>query len=364
MKKRATTIIVDDSAMYRDLLRQCLGADARVELVSQASSGKLAIPRVRYYQPDFVILDQEMPDLTGLEALKLIREISPATRVLMFCSPSIEGAGLALRALQEGATDFIAKPDGTSAEAISEYIRIHVVAKIVELSLERSDAAAPGAALPAAAPGAASRPARRRSVLPATLCAIGISTGGPVALRRLLSQLPDGMAGSLLIVQHMPPVFTAQLANSLQAVSKLKVTEALDGDILESGHVYIAPGGRQMLLKQKGAANVIAITDDPPVDACKPSVNVLFSSIAKLPAAKETIAVIMTGMGNDGTRGLRELKAAGAFVAAQNRESCVVFGMPSAPIAEGIADEVGDVDQIARCIASALSPGGFIAKRG
>lgn len=352
MKKPATTIIVDDSAMYRDLLRQCLGADARVELVSQASSGKLAIPRVRYYQPDFVILDQEMPDLTGLEALKLIREISPATKVLMFCSPSVEGASLALRALQEGATDFIAKPNGSSTEEITEYIRVNVVEKIVELALQRPDPAP-----------AAVRTAPKRSIHSATLCAIGISTGGPVALRSLVSQLPAEIRGAILIVQHMPPLFTAQLANSLQAVSKLKVTEARDGDILENGHVYVAPGGKQMLLRQKGGVSVIAITDDPPLQACKPSVNVLFSSIAKLPAAKDTIAVIMTGMGNDGTQGLRELKAAGSFVVAQSRESCVVFGMPAGAIAEGIADEAGDVDHIARCITAALS-GGISVKRG
>ncbi len=353
MKEKVTVLTVDDSALYRDLLRQCLSGEPRIELISQASSGKLAIPRVRYYKPDFVILDQEMPDLTGLEALRIIKEVSPETRVLMFCSASAEGADLALRALQEGAVDFIAKPAADNVEEISEYIRANVVEKIVELGL---------AARPLDRPV---QPVvlRRKAVSPVSLCAVGISTGGPVALRRLLSLLPATLRGCILIVQHMPPIFTAQLASSLQLITKLKVKEAADGDILENGRVYIAPGGKQLLVRQRGGTYECAVTDDPPLYNCRPSVNVLFSSIARLPIVRESMAVIMTGMGNDGTEGMKELKEKGALLVAQNKESCVVFGMPSQPIANGWIDEVGDIDQIARSMATVMSGGELLAQR-
>lgn len=356
MKEAITVLTVDDSALYRDLLRQCLTADARIELISQASSGKLAIPRVRYYKPDFVILDQEMPDLTGLEALRIIKEVSPETRVLMFCSASTEGADLALRALQEGAVDFIAKPAADGAEEISDYIRANVIEKIVELSeplmrvVERPQTSPPVAV-------------KRRANAPVSLCAVGISTGGPVALRRLLSLLPSGLRGCILIVQHMPPIFTAQLAASLQLITKLKVKEAAHGDPLEHGRVYIAPGGKQLSVRQRGGGYECAVTDDPPLYGCRPSVNVLFSSIARLPIARESMAVIMTGMGNDGTEGMKDLKEKGTLLLAQSKESCVVFGMPSQPIANGWIDEVGDIDQIARSVIHVMSGGELLAQR-
>ncbi|MCE9598125.1 MAG: chemotaxis-specific protein-glutamate methyltransferase CheB [Spirochaetia bacterium] len=340
MTERISVMIVDDSSMYRELLRAALSEDRRIEVIAQAVNGKLAIPRVKHYKPNFIILDQEMPEMTGLETLRQIRQLAPETRVIMFCSPSREGADVALTALHEGAVDFVTKPNSDNLKPFAQYVRDTIIEKIVHLahSNPRITPVAP-AVLP-----------RRSPVQSYKLCGIGISTGGPVALRQLFSTLSPRIKGPILIVQHMPPIFTKQFAESLDRIGTLRVKEAAHGDALVAGTAYIAPGGKQTRVIQTAGVLKLEVTDDPPLYNCRPSVNVLFSSMAALPGVRESIAVIMTGMGNDGYEGMKALRQGGAMLMAQSQKSCLIYGMPSQPTEEGLIDETGDVEHISRRI--------------
>ncbi|MBI3394582.1 MAG: chemotaxis-specific protein-glutamate methyltransferase CheB, partial [Spirochaetia bacterium] len=293
-----TVIIVDDSQVQRNLIRQVLSNEPGIEVVSQASNGRLALPRVRHYRPDLVILDQEMPEMTGLELLSVICSDYPDTGVIMYCSNTRESARVTLRALEMGALDFIAKPsmltDGYADP--TEYIKSVLVPRIKALAKRR----------------APHKPHANRSDVIHTpfihthdttdVCAIGISTGGPAALRQLFERLPRGLNGSLLIVQHMPPLFTGFLAESLDSIGGIRAVEAKDGMTIEKGTAYIAPGGSHMTVEPSGVT--LQITDTEAELNCKPSVNILFRSVARAYGPR-ALGVIMTGMGNDGCDGLR-----------------------------------------------------------
>ncbi|MBL8018266.1 MAG: chemotaxis-specific protein-glutamate methyltransferase CheB [Leptospirales bacterium] len=340
MIQKISVMIVDDSSMYRELLRSALSDDSRVQVIAQAVNGKLAIPRVKHYKPDFIILDQEMPEMTGLETLREIRRLAPESRVIMFCSVSKEGADIALKALQEGAVDFVTKPGPDNDKSFGQYVRETIIERIVQLGQDAKRVSTP-------------EPVKRKPSAIASsfrLCGIGISTGGPVALRQLFGALSPRIKGSILIVQHMPPVFTKQFAESLDRIGTLRVKEAEDGDLVAPATAYIAPGGKQTRVVQAGPTFKLQVSDDPPLYNCRPSVNVLFSSMAALPAVRDTMAVIMTGMGNDGYEGMRSLRKNGAMLLAQSEKSCLIFGMPSQPVEEGLVDDVGDIDHISRQI--------------
>ncbi|HPH02125.1 MAG TPA: chemotaxis-specific protein-glutamate methyltransferase CheB [Spirochaetota bacterium] len=342
-RKKIRVMIVDDSLVFRTLLRDVLGDDGRIEVVTQAVNGKLALPRIRHYQPDIVILDQEMPELNGLETLELLHKDFPEIGVIMFSSHTVEGARVTIRALELGALDFVTKPDPAKGDAAA-YIRRTLIPLVVELS--DIGVAWPAGQKEVQATGEPA-PVTKGIFGACTCCALGISTGGPAALHILVPKLSVSIRGPVVIVQHMPKLFTKQLADSLDGISKVHVVEGADGMTLEKGTVYIAPGGLQMEVVQgrDGAAR-LRVFDGPAENNCKPAVNVLFRSVAKTYGGK-ALGVIMTGMGNDGYEGLQVMKSQGSLVLGQSEKSCLIFGMPAQATREGIVDDSLDIDGLA-----------------
>ncbi len=383
--EKIPVMLVDDSSIIRAILREVLNEDPEIDVGAYASNGRLALPRIRHYNPRVVILDYEMPEMNGLETLKAIREEHPNMAVIMFSSHTVTGAKITLQALDIGASDFVPKPEFSGDEDPREYIRANLLPRIKALggaggkaggdngaatntgspsnsasNAETGGGPAVSGPPPAQTAGpsiAAVESARRKRppgspmALPGkfNLCAIGISTGGPPALRELLGLLPESLNGSVVITQHMPPLFTEQLAVSLDRDSALTVHEARDGQSVKRGHVYIAPGGYHMLLQAEKDHIAVKLDESPPYQHCKPSVNLMFGSLVDL-MPRKTLTVIMTGMGRDGYEGIQKLHEAGSYILAQSRASCVVYGMPANPTEEGLASESHDVKGLAKRI--------------
>ncbi len=346
---KITVIIVDDSDIYRILLFKLLSQEKDIEVISLARSGQLALPRVRHYKPDIVILDMEMPDLDGLKTLEIIRKESPDSRVIMFCSKTPESAKQTIKALELGAKDFVTKPEANSNISVEDYILQKLITKIKAIGRHKVEK------LDESKEANIEKPVSRVSQKGKyDVCAIGISTGGPDALRALLPSLPQNLDGSIFIVQHMPPYFTKQLAESLNSISQLRVVEGADKMKVEKGFIYIAPGGKHMIVKRDANLECsIGIIDIEPEESCKPSANILFRSIATV-YGQSAVAIIMTGMGQDGYKGFIELKKSGAYLLAQNEDSCLVFGMPMLPIKEKLVSEIHNIrglsDSIVRLV--------------
>lgn len=342
-------LIVDDSEVYRLFLRQALATEPDIEVVSVASNGRLALPRVNHYKPEIVLLDYEMPELDGLATIPEIKKLSPQSRIIMFSSHTTKGARLSLQALELGADDFITKPAGALGGNVAAELKDRIIERIRAFTQRHEPAATPARTVVAAPPPRLNLKARKSF----RYCVIGISTGGPPALRRLFRLIPPDIRGSILVVQHMPPIFTAQLAESLNEESRLKIVEAAHGLKVEPATVYIAPGGKQMKLEPGGTGAVIRIEESDPAELCKPSVNILFNSAAEY-FATDTLAVIMTGMGEDGYLGMKNLAARGAYLMAQDAADCVIFGMPAKPVRDGIVSESHNVEGLAAKITEYL----------
>lgn len=345
--KKISVLIVDDSLTYRTFLREALSSDPRIDIVSIASNGVVALPRVRHYRPDFIILDHEMPEMTGLEALREIRRIHPDGQVIMFSSHTTEGARITIEALKEGATDFVTKPEPGRNETPVEYIRRKLLSRIIKLAdavkkpiLQQMTEPATVHSPPPTVPPAQARPSSF------DVAAIGISTGGPVALRKLFHCFPRPLKGALLIVQHMPPVFTRQLAENLGDESVIPTIEAAEGMKIEAGKAYLAPGGYHLGVQRRGDGVYARILDTEPENSCKPSADVLFRHVADV-YGRRAVGIIMTGMGYDGYKGMIEMQKQGSYLIAQSRESCLVYGMPSRPSEEKIVHEDLSIEGIA-----------------
>lgn len=372
MSDKIKVILVEDSTTFRELVKNVLEEHPQIEVVSQALNGKVAIPRIRHYEPDVLVLDQEMPEMSGLDLLQEIKGKYPNMGTIMLSAHTTQGARLTIRCLEQGAWDFITKPSFTSDGDPSEYIRRKLIPRVLEFYRIRQRKIAstattkeseipPGTVLPARTlptgtwdANAVSTPQKPfpkiQRHMPPGFCkafGIGISTGGPVALRELFSNLKKPLRGPIFIVQHMPPVFTKQLAESLNEISKVTVLEAQDGMTPLPNNAYVAPGGKHMVVEDKGGGNYrIRITDDPPEENCKPSVNVLFRSLGETYGSKLGCA-IMTGMGMDGYFGIKDIREKHSYILAQSRESCLIYGMPDKPTSEGLVDEVLDTKGIA-----------------
>ena len=346
---------------------------ADVEVVGAACTGQEALAQIGPLAPDLLTLDVRMPGGDGIEVLRELRRSRSPARAIMVSSLTANGAQVTTDALLEGAFDFILKPSGADADANRTALRAALDEKISAFrdSLRgrvfRRVApvwAEPGDHVPPAAPALES--AGQADELPVLACEavlIGTSTGGPVALREVLPQLPGDLAVPVLIVQHMPAQYTHSLAERLNQASQIEVVEACDGMVLEPGFAFIAPGGRQMKIASRNGRNVICITDDPPENSCRPSADYLFRAAADV-FAGPAVAVVLTGMGRDGTEGCRELKKKGAFVIAQHPEGCVVYGMPKSIVDEGLANRVVPLERIAGLIAALVRAGGGREKRG
>lgn len=363
-------LVVDDSVVFRRVVSEALERIPGIQVAGTASNGRKAVQQVLELRPDLVTLDIEMPELDGLQVLEALRDAQCDAGIIVLSGLTVRASALTVKALELGAFDFITKPaaDGIeqSKELVLEALRPRVNAlsrrREIQALLRQPGGGKSAASRPAAAPCTqpaprAAEPAAKQWVSrKPDMVLIGVSTGGPNALARLLPGIPKDIGVPILIVQHMPPIFTASLAESLAAKCGIRVREARAGEALEANTAYIAPGGRQMRIASGGGSAVIQVTDDPPENNCRPAVDYLFRSAANQFPGR-SMAVILTGMGSDGVLGLRLLKRHGCHVIAQDEASCVVYGMPRAAVDAGVVDTVLPLDQIARRITAQVRGG-------
>ncbi len=360
-------LVVDDSLIFRKVVRDSLASIAGVEVVDVARDGISAIEKIRTLRPDVVTLDVEMPGMDGLQVLEELQRQSIDTNVIMISSLTSRGAETTTRALAIGAFDFILKPNHESLEANTHELqtelarRIEVLRRRMGRAPMRSVVATPlrrasqtdlatrcdRSSLHETSNDVADLAASEKLNLHA-IC-IGISTGGPKALNEMLPKLTASINVPILIVQHMPALFTKTMAEGLDRQCKLTVVEAADGMRLRGGHVYIAPGGRQMKVGGYPGAWTTEITDAAPIKSCRPSVDYLFASAAEQ-FRSQVLGIIMTGMGDDGVDGCRAIAAKGGTVWTQDKESCAVYGMPRQVVDAGLADRVLPLSMMDRWI--------------
>lgn len=323
-------LIVDDSALYRLLLRDVLGSIPGCSVVGHAKNGKEALERIEELDPHLVTLDVEMPDMSGIEVLRAMHTRHYRAKAVMVSRFTDAGAQTTTDALLEGAFDFILKPSGKDPSANKACLQRELAEKLT--AFREGFRSSPASKLEVAA----------AALAPSWSCAavlIGASTGGPEALRLLLPALPADLPVPVVVVQHMPPQFTHSLAERLNGLSGLEVIEAKHGMPLVAGRVFVAPGGRHLKLAGPKGQVTIHLTDDPPENSCRPAVDYTLRSACDSLEGK-ALAVILTGMGRDGLQGSGELKQLGGRVVAQHADGCTVFGMPKAIIEAGLADRV------------------------
>ncbi|SEM72499.1 two-component system, chemotaxis family, response regulator CheB [Pseudomonas sp. ok272] len=367
-------LVVDDSGFFRRRVSEILSADPNIQVVGTATNGKEAIDQALALKPDVITMDYEMPMMDGITAVRHIMQRCP-TPVLMFSSLTHEGARVTLDALDAGAVDFLPKnfedisrnPEkvkqllcekvhsiSRSNRRLSTYSAPAPVAAPAPAATSASSFASPAPARPApvAAPvrtpaASPSSPAPKRKSY--KLVAIGTSTGGPVALQRVLTQLPSNFPAPIVLVQHMPAAFTKAFAERLDKLCRISVKEAEDGDILRPGLALLAPGGKQMMIDGRGAVRILP--GDERLNY-KPCVDITFGSAAKSYGDK-VLAVVLTGMGADGREGARLLKQSGSSIWAQDEASCVIYGMPMAIVKANLADAIYDLDEIGKHLVGA-----------
>jgi two-component system chemotaxis response regulator CheB len=337
-------LVVDDSSFFRRRITEFLNADPNIEVIGQAYDGLDGVEKVKQLNPDVITMDIEMPNMDGISAVKKIREIK-STPILMFSTLTHDGAKATFDALDAGATDFLPKRFEDIAAEKSDAIKI-LCERVVSISKKSTRVNGTKIKIPEAIKNVGSTATCKGF----QLAAIGASTGGPAAVEKVLKKLPANYPLPILLTQHMPASFTGAFAERLDKVSAINIKEAEDGDLLEAGHAYIAPGGKQMHLEKQGRRYVIKIKDATADTIYKPSVDITFNSIAETYQGR-VLAIVMTGMGNDGCQGAKLLREKGATVWAQDEASCVVYGMPMAIAKENLADKVMSDDEIGIALA-------------
>lgn len=344
---RPRVLVVDDSAVVRGLVARWIEADSRLEVAATCADGEQAVKRAGELQPDLVVLDVEMPRMDGLTALPLILKAAPKARVIMASTLTLKGGEVTLRALSLGAADYAPKPEAGKVAGAETY-RAELLQKLLAL--------APGASRPAASarPVPAPAPRPRSFTMPGKteLMVIGSSTGGPQALREVATVLPRDARCPIVIVQHMPKLFTAILAEHLSKVG-LPAREAIDGEVLQAGRIYVAPGDFHLTVRGAPGAFTAHIDQSPPVNFCRPAVDPLFASAAEA-AGRNLVAAVLTGMGHDGREGARKIREAGGRVIAQDQATSVVWGMPGAVAEAGLADQILPLAEIGPVLARYL----------
>jgi two-component system chemotaxis response regulator CheB len=348
-------LIVDDSAFMRSALSNMLSSDPEITIIGSARDGMEAIEKVAQLKPDIVTMDVEMPRMDGITALKHIMANTPVP-VIMVSSLTVEGAHVTLEALEHGAVDFIPKNLADLSLNILKLKEIlidkikHLARKGLPRRFGRTARPSPSVAVSPSITAHIRTTGERRI----GLVAIGTSTGGPKALQEILPALPKEFPVPIVVAQHMPPNFTGPFAERLNQLCKLEVREAKEGDMLKPGLILIAPGGGHMrVARKRGIETTITISEDRENFIYRPSVDALMSSVAECYPGR-ALGVILTGMGNDGVKGMIALKKSGGRIFAQNEESCVVYGMPKAVVDAGIADKVLDIEEIAGEIVNAV----------
>ncbi len=339
IQKKLRVLVVDDSALYRQVLSSIINDNDKTRLSGIATNGKDAVEKIERLQPDVVTLDVEMPVMNGIEALEIISKRWPDIKVIMVTSLSKLSIRHTISAIEKSAFSFITKSSGNGKEQVENDLNLTLSA------INHSNTPLPS--------NSVSRPSRittaEANILPPKIIAIGVSTGGPKALSEIISKIPPNIKIPILIVQHIPANFSKPLAESLNLKAQITVKEAENNESLKPAVAYIAPGGKQMKIQ----GNVIKITDDAPEEFCKPSVNYLFRSLAN-EYPQRVLPVVLTGMGNDGTKGLQLLKRHGAFSIGQNQATCTVYGMPAAAMNAGMIDIEVPLQEIIPTILSHL----------
>jgi two-component system chemotaxis response regulator CheB len=367
-------LIVDDSAVLRRLLSDLLAEDSQIEVVGLAGDGQTALTKIQQLKPDLVTLDMEMPVMDGLETLRALRKIHLKLPVIMFSTLTERGSCATLDALALGASDYVTKPANVgSVMASMSKIREDLIPKIKALCLRN-----PAFALPVAPPSAplstttaaasplgsksqplpSIRPALPRRPghpHPPEVLAVGVSTGGPNALAEFIPALGRNFPIPIVIVQHMPPLFTRLLAERIAAVSGINCREGIPGEILRPGDAWVAPGGFHMEVESCLHGARLRMTEEPPENSCRPAVDVLFRSVSKV-YGTGTLAVVLTGMGQDGLKGAEVIRNAGGSILAQDEASSVVWGMPGAVATAGLAEKVLPLSNLASEVLSRVHP--------
>lgn len=347
MSEPIRVLVVDDSALMRKMIPQILEREPAIKVVGTAMDGAFALKKIEELRPDVVTLDLEMPRMDGMEALRQIMRYRRLP-VIIVSALSKQGASTTFKALALGAFDFVTKPQDVSSNSVLREISADLIAKIKVAANSQARNVVP-AAVPAIEPKRGSKPASQRKEAPSKVVAIGISTGGPNALQYVFSQLPADFSGAILVVQHMPEGFTEMFARRLDESCAIEVKEAQSGDLLLAGRALICPGNRHMKVRRMPLGDMVVLTDDPKVNGHRPSVDVLFRSVGQ-EFGPNAIAVLMTGMGDDGAEAMGAVKAAGGLTIAQDEGSSVVYGMPKAAIERGNAVRVVALDGLANTI--------------
>lgn len=353
-------LVVDDSTFMRHSLTDLLEKDPEIKVIDTAKDGLEALQKAEKLDVDVITLDIEMPKLDGLQTLKRLMSENPLP-VIMISSLTEEGADSTLKAMEYGAQDFMPKTMSNDKDAFGQELRKKVKAiarrkSIVRLKYHRKNAHEPSKS------SAPIHPVRKHVSQPSTfsigkgardLVVIGVSTGGPPVVQKILSALPEDLPACILIAQHMPATFTGPFAKRLDSVSKLTVTEAVGGEKLKNGHAYVCPGGKHIGLRMNGPLPEVMVTDHPRDALYKPTVNVLMETAGNL-MGKRVVGVMLTGMGNDGVDGAKILRDKGGILIAQSEASCVVYGMPKAVVDANLANLVLDADEIAQAIVASV----------
>jgi len=352
-------LIVDDAVVVRRILTDALSSDPNLEVFT-AANGRIALAKIPQVNPDIVTLDIEMPEMDGLATLKEVRRTYPLLPVIMFSTLSERGAAITLDALSVGANDYVTKPSNVGSVTVAlARIKSELIPRIKALCGGREAPPIPPAAA-AAAPRAPS--ASRAAPGQIRVVAIGVSTGGPNALSAMLPQLPRDLPVPVVLVQHMPPIFTKLLADRLSSQCRIGVREGKPGMILARGEAILAPGGSHMIVKRNGESVGVETNMDPPENSCRPAVDVLFRSVVACYGGA-TLGVILTGMGSDGLHGCERIAEAGGRIIVQDEASSVVWGMPGYVARAGLAQKILPLSQIAGEIVRIVNGAGASAPR-
>jgi two-component system chemotaxis response regulator CheB len=357
---RIRVLIVDDAVVVRRLVADALAGDPALEVVGMAAHGRIGLTKIPQVNPDVVLLDVDMPEMDGLETLKVLRKTYPRLPVIMFSTLTQRGASATLEALALGANDYATKPAYVgSVAAAQQRIRDEVIPKIKTLCGRTplpSLASTTWVARPESSKGVGSQQHSLGTPFEdsgrathAQILAIGVSTGGPNALAALLPSIPADFPVPVVIVQHMPPMFTCRLAERLDSMSQLRVSEGQAGAGLSPGRVYVAPGDYHMVVYRDGVVTRLGLHQGPPENSCRPAVDVLFRSVAEI-YSRGVLAVVLTGMGRDGLRGCEAIRAAGGQVLVQDEATSVVWGMPGYVAQAGLAHQVLPLEEIGPAI--------------
>jgi len=354
-------MVVDDSAVVRGLLTRILEQEPDISVVASAANGQMALNSLARQDVEVVVLDIEMPVMDGLEALPKLLKAKPGIRVIMASTLTRKNAEISLRAMQLGATDYIAKPESTKDINTTDTFRREFVEKVKVLAATTRGGGAAAVSLSGTRPAIKSAvgraphsPARsagtivlqRHPIVPPKVIAVGSSTGGPQALVRVIGTLAPTIQQPILITQHMPPTFTTLLAEHLAKVSGIHCAEAIDGEPLIGRRIYLAPGGRHMVVERSGRDAIVRLTEAAPVNFCRPSVDPMLRSLSEI-YGSGVLAIILTGMGSDGLKGAECVVSHGGAVIAQDEATSVVWGMPGAVATSGLCSAVLALDEIA-----------------